>query len=171
MAETIYTKALVRAAEAHGSTQGLASFLHVPENTLLRWMAGRAQMPLQAFVKVIELLARQESLEPQEQAPAGRAAEKLQFNMGDLQARCARCDGTVFVTATPGAQLRYTSALLCASCGERVVHGELICQLARDAVHHSRAVTAARARRRRSAPKPAAQPRAGAAGSTTKNER
>jgi len=137
MAQTIYTRALVDAAEAHGSTQALASFLRVPENTLLRWMAGRAQMPLQAFLKVIEFLAQYEKTESA--APATQApADRLQFSMGELQARCPCCDAAEFVPATAGAPLRYTSELLCVSCGERVIHAGLICQLARDAIHHSR---------------------------------
>jgi len=41
----------------------------VPENALLRWMAGRAQMPLQAFLKTIELIAADE----REQTPVPRA--------------------------------------------------------------------------------------------------
>jgi hypothetical protein len=151
MAQTIYTKALIEAAEAHGSTQSLASFLHVPENTLLRWMAGRAQMPVQAFLKVIEFLARHEKGEPEAAAVAGAPAEKLRFKMGDLEGRCARCDTTEFVQAKPDVALRYTSELVCLSCGERVIHGNLICQLARDAVYNSRALTAARAKRRTTA--------------------
>ena len=43
--------------------------------------------------------------------------------------------------------LRMTSELACAGCGERVVHGNLISQLAKDAVHQSRAMTIARAKR------------------------
>ena len=138
MAQTIYTKALVDAAEAHGSTQALASSLRVPENTLLRWMTGRAQMPLQAFLKVIEFLAQHEKTEPAA-AAMDAAAERLQFSTGELQARCARCGATEFVPATPGAPLRYTSEVLCTSCGEQSIHGELLCQLARDTIHHSRA--------------------------------
>src|SRR5437899_4363565 len=52
----IYTQTLARAAEAHRSTQALASLLHVPESTLLRRMSGRAQMPVQAFLELIRLL-------------------------------------------------------------------------------------------------------------------
>jgi hypothetical protein len=63
-----------------------------------------------------------------------------------------------FVPATPGAPLRYTSVLVCASCGESVIHGNLICQLARDTIHHSRAATVARVKRRNAA-KSASAPR------------
>jgi hypothetical protein len=158
VADTIYTRALGRAAQAQGSTQALASYLHVPENTLLRWMAGRAQMPLQAFLKLVELLGKYENGDAAEPQPAAApSAEKLRFTIGELAARCARCDGEQFQLAKPG-PLRYTSALLCSACGENVVHGNLICQLAKDAVWHTRALTVARTRRR---PMPA-RPRAAA---------
>src|SRR2546428_13721342 len=60
VADTIHTRALARAAEAEGSTQALAGVLHVPENTLMRWMSGRAQMPLRAFLRLVELLSQHE---------------------------------------------------------------------------------------------------------------
>lgn len=60
MAETIYTQTLAKAAKFHGGTQSLANFLHVPEATLLRWMSGRAQMPQQAFLKLVEAIAQHE---------------------------------------------------------------------------------------------------------------
>ena len=147
MAQTIYTETLAKAAEIHGSTQALASFLRVPEATLLRWMSGRAQMPLQAFLRLIEAVAQSESArapdpDPQETAPA----EPLAFRIGNLAARCARCDGTQFRPVAAG-PLRMTSELACISCGERVVRGNLIAQLAKDTVQHSRAMTASRARR------------------------
>ena len=148
MADTIYTRTLAQGAEAQGSTQALATLLRVPENTLLRWMCGRAQMPVQAFLKLVELLAQHESKGGGE-LPAGPLAsiEKLSFNIGQQLARCARCDGTQFVRMLPGLPLRMTSELECTSCGEQVVHGDLISQLARDAVQHSRAMTVARAKR------------------------
>jgi DNA-binding transcriptional regulator YdaS (Cro superfamily) len=147
MADTLYTRALVRAAEIQGSTQALASLLRVPENTLLRWMSGRAQMPLQAFLKVIEVVAQYEKTEALElHAEATSQGEKLRFRIGELEAHCAKCEGPEFVAAQPGA-LRYTSKLVCVACGESVVHGNLISQLAKDAVRQSKAMTAARAKR------------------------
>jgi hypothetical protein len=148
MADTLFTQALAKAAEAQGSTQALASLLRVPENTLLRWMSGRAQMPLQAFLKLLELVAQHEIKQP---AQSGGAinGEKLRFRIGQLEAHCARCDGHDFKAADPSLPLRYTSALHCCACGERIVHGNLIAQLAKDAVYHSRAMTAARGKPRR----------------------
>lgn len=158
VADTIYTRALARAAERQGSTQGLASALRVPENTLLRWMSGRAQMPLQAFLKLIEMLGQYEKNEaPQASIANAEAPEKLQFKIGDLIAHCARCDGEEFQPAVASERLRYTSALICCACSERVIHGNLIAQLAKDAIWHSRTMTAARARRRMPVVKPSPQ--------------
>ena len=147
MADTLYTRALVRAAEIEGSTQALASVLHVPENTLLRWMAGRAQMPLQAFLKTIELIAEDERKQAPSPRAGGPSADKLRFKIGDLEAHCERCDGHEFVQTDPAMPLRYINELACCSCGHRVSHGNLIAQLAKDAVFHSKALTAARQKR------------------------
>jgi hypothetical protein len=147
LADTLYTRALIRAAEIEGSTQALAGVLRVPENTLLRWMAGRAQMPLQAFLKTIELIAADEG----RQAPVPTAGEppagKLRFKIGQLEAHCERCEGQEFVQADPSMPLRYINELVCSACGHRVKHGDLIAQLAKDAVYHSKALTVARQKR------------------------
>ena len=142
MADTIFTRALAHAAAVQGSNQALAYQLHVPENTLLRWMSGRAQMPLRAFHRVIELLVEHES-SPSAQPPAPAAApgEKLGFNIGELLARCARCGGTQFAPAIPGTALKMTSTLLCCACTFRVTHGALLAELASEAVRHTRAMT------------------------------
>lgn len=148
MADTLFTRALVRAAEIQGSTQALASLLRVPENTLLRWMAGRAQMPVQAFLRVISLITEDERKQTGSTVPnAAATAEKLRFRIGELDAHCARCEGMEFVQAEPGQPLRYINVLHCAACGERVVHGDLIARLAKDAVYHSKALTVQRQKR------------------------
>jgi hypothetical protein len=156
----IYTQTLARAAEAQGSTQALASLLHVPEGTLLRWMSGRAQMPLQAFLRLIALLSEYETKGGGYAGSEGAAsADRLGFRMGKLTARCARCDGSEFLPAEPSRPVKLTSSLTCSACGERVIHGNLIAQLAMDSVNQSRAYTAGRTRRqaalRRVTPKPA----------------
>jgi hypothetical protein len=146
MADTLYTRALIRAAEIQGSTQALASLLRVPENTLLRWMAGRAQMPLAGFLKVIEIISADE----RKQAPDRQsvpASQKLQFKWATVEAHCTHCDGMDFLQADPNTPLRYVSELVCCQCGQRVVHGDLIAQLAKDAVYHSKATTIARQKR------------------------
>lgn len=144
----IYTQTLARAAEAQGSTQAVASLLHVPESTLRRWMSGRAQMPLAAFLRLIGLLSEYERKGGGYPGTAGAASgETLAFRMGTLIARCARCDGSAFLPADPKQPVKLTSELACCACGERVIHGNLIAQLAKDAVMQSRTYTAARAKR------------------------
>lgn len=137
---------LQQAARAEGSTQALASRLNAPEPTLLRWMDGRAQTPLRAFLAVLDFLMALERKSPPVQAglPAAQP-DRLAFPLGPLLARCARCDGNEFRLLEPG-MLRLTSRLGCTACGEEVLHGHLLAQLARDAVQQSRAV-AARTRR------------------------
>jgi hypothetical protein len=142
VADTIFTRALAQAAAVQGSNQALAYQLHVPENTLLRWMSGRAQMPLRAFHRVIELLVEHEkSPGAQPQAPAAAPVEELGFNIGELLARCARCGGTQFAPATPQTALKMTGTLLCCSCRFTVTRGELLAELAAEAVRHTRAMT------------------------------
>ena len=145
MKETIYTQTLSRAAEAEGGTAALAGVLHVPETTLERWMSGRAQTPLRAFLKALERLTAHEA------SGAARVpladGEPLTFSMGQLQARCGRCDSTEFVPAQPGTPLKLTSELVCRACGEKVIRGDVMARLAQDAVQYSHAMTAARERR------------------------
>src|SRR4051812_14249110 len=147
LADTLYTRALVRAAEIQGSTQALAGLLRVPENTLLRWMAGRAQMPLQAFLKTIELIATDERKQPPLPRSGEVSPQNLQFRIGELEAHCERCDGHDFVQVDASIALRYINELACSACGHRVTHGNLIAQLAKDAVYHSKALTVARQKR------------------------
>ncbi len=145
MQDKIVTVILHQAAKAEGSTQALATRLHAPEATLLRWMEGRAQTPLRAFLAVLEFLMQleQNAADAPEAGeavpPENEEADKVVFPLGPLFARCARCDCSEFRRVTPGA-LRLTSPLSCTACGEQVIHGNLLAQLAKDAVHHSRAV-------------------------------
>ncbi len=146
MKETLYTQTLARAAEAEGGTAALASVLNVPENTLVRWMSGRAQTPLRAFLKVLERLSVHEGngiAKPRTVTNGG----PLTFRMGQILARCSRCDGTEFGPAERDAPLKLTSELACRACGGKVIHGNLIAQLAQDTVQHSHAMSAARAKR------------------------
>lgn len=146
MKETLYTQTLARAADAEGGTAALAGVLHVPERTLERWMSGRAQTPLRAFLKALERLTAHEATGVAPPRPAADG-EPLLFRMGNLLACCSRCDSTEFLPAEPRAALRLTAQLICRTCGEKVVHGNLIAQLAQDAVQQAHAMTAARQRR------------------------
>jgi hypothetical protein len=150
VSDTIYTRTLARAAQAEGSTSALAQVLRVPERTLERWMSGRAQMPVRAFVQALERLTQHENNGAP--APVFDSDATLTFPMGELLARCGRCDGTEFTPALPGAPLKMTSELACRACGEKVVHGNLIARLAEEVVQHSRAATIARNRRQKALP-------------------
>jgi hypothetical protein len=135
VADTIFTRALVQAAAAQESKQALAYQLHVPENTLLRWMSGRAQMPLQAFHRVVELLiAHEKATGAAPRRDVLVADTNLSFNIGELLASCLQCQGTQFRRATPDSALQMSSELLCCSCSFEVVHGELLARLATQAI-------------------------------------
>lgn len=146
MQDKTVTLILRQAAEAEGSTQALASRLNAPEATLQRWMSGRAQTPLRAFLAVLDFLMQHERKNGE--APAAAAAEerqpdKLVFPLGPLLARCARCDGREFRPGRPG-PLRLITPLVCTACGAEVLHGNLLGGLATDAVHQSRALATRR---------------------------
>lgn len=128
MAETVFTRALTQAMEVEGSAQALAYLLRVPESTLLRWLAGRAQMPLHAFHRVIDLLVAHER---KVGAPLGLDAreERLSFAIGGISAQCKGCGGAQFEGA-PG----MTSVLVCPGCKAETTQGELLAELATRAV-------------------------------------
>jgi hypothetical protein len=156
MKETIYTQTLKRAADAEGGSAALAGLLRVPQNTLERWMSGRAQTPVRAFLKALERLTHHESTGAAAPLPAPNG-EPLVFRMGQLLGRCQRCDGTQFDAADPAAPVKLTSPLRCRACGAHVIHGTLISQLAQDAVLYAHAMTAARTRRQALGRQPAAR--------------
>lgn len=147
MSANVYNKVLAQAVEIQGM-QAVAAMLRVPEGTLERWLAGRAQMPLRAFLKVLEFVTDQEAHAAVASAPpADASGERLVFNSGRVSALCRRCDGTEFRRADASAPLKYTSTLVCLSCGEQVVHGNLISELARETSVNAR-IRFARLRKR-----------------------
>ena len=143
---SMQSKAIIRvleeAARIEGSTQALASRLNAPEKTLLLWMAGRAQTPLRAFLATLDFVmqSERERALPHDGAPpaADPVVRRLVLELGELRARCARCDATEF-RSLEGAELKLTGHLACTQCGEEVVHGNLLAQLAKDAVLQARA--------------------------------
>ncbi len=58
--ETLYTVTLARAAELVGGRAKLAELLCVSQSTLARWMSGRSQMPMRAFLSLVELTRKAE---------------------------------------------------------------------------------------------------------------
>jgi len=145
---TVFTDVLEQAIRAEGSAQAIAFALRVPEGTLERWRAGRAMMPVRAFVQVLQMVKRHEEAHPP--APEGPAAdgEKLTFKAGKILARCMRCDGVEFARSLPHAALKYTSRLVCRTCRYEVIHGDLIAELARE-VSLTAAAGVARVRKKR----------------------
>jgi DNA-directed RNA polymerase subunit RPC12/RpoP len=109
-------------------------------------MSGRAQMPLRAFLKALERLTVHEASGTAKPLPTVNG-QPLTFRMGELLARCGRCDGTEFAPPDPAQSLKLTSALVCSACGEKVIHGNLIAELAQDAVPYAHVLTATRERR------------------------
>ena len=129
MADNVYTKVLRQAVELDGSPSAIASRLRVPEGTLMRWMSGRAQMPLLAFLEAMQYVAARE---PETPAQGQASDEKLSFHVGPMSARCEACDATEFRRTDPSKSLRYASTLACRACGTEVKHGHLVVQLAKE---------------------------------------
>lgn len=114
MSENVYSKVLRQLVAKEGaSTQAVASLLNVPEKTLERWMLGRCQMPLRAFLRALDLVVQHEEREGA-LSSFPPAAEPLMFHAGP-------------VAAPP----TYRSMLACLGCGAEVVHGDLITALAK----------------------------------------
>jgi len=157
VAENVYTKVLRQAAEIQGSTQALATLLHAPEHTLLRWMSGRTQMPLRAFFKAIDLVAAHEVASAGNRAPVAPSVQNLQFNAGATFAQCVACGGTQFRQVDPAQPLKYVSALLCRSCGAETTQAQLVMALAREVGQRARERVAA-VRRGRAASRPRSSP-------------
>lgn len=137
MRETLYTHVLRRAAEVEGSTQALATLLKVPESTLLRWMSGHAQMPLRAFLRLVDLQIRQEKAEAAPPQVQSSSARRVSVSTGQIAARCTRCDGTDFIAPDADAG-RMTTTLACANCGDSTTRGDLVVQAAKEAAHYGR---------------------------------
>ena len=131
MAENVYTRLLKQLVAIEGSSQAVASMLRVPEGTLTWWMNGRAQMPLRALLKAMDLVAKHE-LKDQ--------SERLTFDVGPARARCTACGATEFRRRDATAPFTYRSLLACAICGHEVVHGELVVRVAKEAGQQAKKV-------------------------------
>jgi hypothetical protein len=66
--------------------------------------------------------------------------------LGNVRARCPQCRSTRFVPADPGEDLTHLSDLICAHCESPVTHGELIMQIADEALREARDRLAARSK-------------------------
>jgi hypothetical protein len=133
VAENVYTRLLKQLVAIEGSRQAVASLLRVPEGTLVWWMNGRAQMPLRALLKAMDLVAKHELRDQ---------PDRFTFDVGSARARCAGCGATEFRRRDPAAPLTYRSLLACAICGHEVVHADLVVQVAKEAGQQARKVRA-----------------------------
>lgn len=57
MSQTVYAKALMRAAAIVGGRQRLREQLHVPMTALDHWLAGREEPPLDVFLKAVDIIS------------------------------------------------------------------------------------------------------------------
>lgn len=129
MSESVYTKVLAQLVAKEGSAPAVASLLHVPEKTLQRWMQGSAQMPLQAFLRALNMVVQHERMRG---IPQPEPAAPLVFKVGAVVAQCAECGGHEFRRADPAVPHTYMSVLACLECGTHVVHHELVAALAKE---------------------------------------
>lgn len=65
---TVYSRALLRAAELVGGRDKLARLLRVPLSEIDKWMAGDAKPPREVFLRVVDLIL-------DETGPAGGASD------------------------------------------------------------------------------------------------
>jgi hypothetical protein len=63
MRKTVYSSALVRAAEILGSTEALRAHLNVPMSGLRLWLSGYDRPPDEVFLRVVDLLAERDMSE------------------------------------------------------------------------------------------------------------
>lgn len=146
MDENVYSKVLAQLVAKEGSAQAVAHLLNVPEKTLARWMAGRAQMPLRAFLRALDLVVQHEERDGSLVA-AAPVAEPLVLKAGPVTASCAKCGHERFRLAEPEKPHTYRSILACLRCGTAIVHGDLVAGLANEVARRAGTyVTRARAK-------------------------
>jgi hypothetical protein len=128
--QTVHTRALRRAVEILGSTEAVRDYLGVELPRLLLWLQGRATPPPEVFLRTVDLLLerKMDSL----QTP-------LEFRMVGNVARCPKCDGTEFTPRAAGSKLDGRTELVCTTCGEISIHGDLIVRLGAEAAQRAAA--------------------------------
>ena len=137
MGENVYSKVLAQlAAKEEGGTLAVADLLKVPQKTLERWMLGRSQMPLRAFLRALDLVVQHEERDGTVQA-APPAVAPLAFRAGPATATCTKCGHERFRRADPQAGPSYRSMLACLGCGTEVMHANLIAALAKEVAHRA----------------------------------
>lgn len=56
MTASVYSRALLRAAELLGGRDRLAQVMRVPRDDLDRWMSGGAKPPREVFLRVVDII-------------------------------------------------------------------------------------------------------------------
>jgi len=152
VSENVYSKVLAQlVAREEGGTLAVAHLLNVPEKTLERWMLGRSQMPLRAFLRALDLVVQHEERDGHRQT-SSPAPEPLVFHAGPVTATCAKCGHERFRRADPTARPSYRSMLVCLGCATAISHADLIAALAKE-VSRRAGTYVARARARRQSSK------------------
>jgi hypothetical protein len=131
VAENVYARVLAQLVQAEGSAQAVARRLRAPEKTMERWLQGRAQMPLRAFLEALKLVVDHE-VRDGPLCGAQHAPERLTFKAGPVVAECPKCRSTQFRRADADAPLTYRSRLACLRCEGEIVHGDLVVALTRE---------------------------------------
>ena len=111
-------------------------------------------MPVRAFTALVEFLSAAEAGHAANESDVAPSAlqtstspECLEFHIGNLAARCLRCEGTEFRRVRPDQSLKMTSRLLCSACGYEIVHGDLLVKLGQALIEKKRAEAFERNRR------------------------
>lgn len=111
-------------------------------------------MPFRAYEVLVQYLTSADtrsSVPAPSSAPRTTSAdagnERLTFPLGELLARCMKCDGTEFRRVESHLPLKMISLLECLACSAQVSHGTLLVELGKDAMARHKAGANARARR------------------------
>ena len=68
MTHTLHSRALQRAAELLGGTEQLRAYLRVPMRQLQAWMQGKSRPPDAVFLRVVDVLAKEDPIAAREPA-------------------------------------------------------------------------------------------------------
>lgn len=101
-----------------GGIDELRAYLRVPRPQLVLWMQGAEKLPLDMFLKVVDLVLEQP-------APPEGVSGTRRIRVGPNTARCPKCDGIDFVPRAPGAPITNVSILVCFHCGQETPRGNL----------------------------------------------
>src|SRR5436190_18385576 len=88
MAQTVYAKALTRAAEILGGRDKLRDLLHVPMRALDKWLDGTEEPPMDIFLKAVDVISGRS--EPKGRSEAVQRSRRLQRDATALRSAAKR---------------------------------------------------------------------------------